>query len=46
MSAYEPDIDAFEKASNSVLEPQKLEDTMAFMSESRYIRSAMRLKNS
>ncbi len=37
MSAHGPDLDAFEKASNSDLKPQKLEGTMAFMFESRYI---------
>lgn len=37
MSAHGPDLDAFEKASNAELEPQKLEGTMAFMFESRYI---------
>ena len=37
MSAHGPDLDAFEKASNAELKPQKLEGTMAFMFESRYI---------
>jgi homogentisate 1,2-dioxygenase len=37
MSAHGPDLDAFEKASNAELEPQKLSGTMAFMFESRYI---------
>jgi len=37
MSAHGPDLDAFEKASNAELAPQKLEGTMAFMFESRYI---------
>lgn len=37
MSAHGPDLDAFEKASNADLAPQKLSDTMAFMFESRYI---------
>ncbi|MEO6654586.1 MAG: homogentisate 1,2-dioxygenase [Pyrinomonadaceae bacterium] len=37
MSAHGPDLDAFEKASNANLAPQKLEGTMAFMFESRYI---------
>ena len=37
MSAHGPDRDAFEKASNAELAPQKLEGTMAFMFESRYI---------
>ncbi|HQZ82697.1 MAG TPA: homogentisate 1,2-dioxygenase [Pyrinomonadaceae bacterium] len=37
MSAHGPDLDAFEKASNARLEPQKLSGTLAFMFESRYI---------
>lgn len=37
MSAHGPDLDAFEKASNAELQPQKLSGTMAFMFESRYI---------
>jgi len=37
MSAHGPDADAFEKASNAELKPQKLAGTMAFMFESRYI---------
>jgi len=37
MSAHGPDLDAFEKASNASLQPQKLSGTMAFMFESRYI---------
>ncbi|MBC7797095.1 MAG: homogentisate 1,2-dioxygenase, partial [Pyrinomonadaceae bacterium] len=37
MSAHGPDAEAFEKASNAELKPQKLADTMAFMFESRYI---------
>ena len=37
MSAHGPDLSAFEKASNADLKPQKLEGTMAFMFESRYI---------
>ena len=37
MSAHGPDLDAFEKASNAALQPQKLSGTMAFMFESRYI---------
>jgi len=37
MSAHGPDQDAFDKASNADLEPQKLSGTMAFMFESRYI---------
>jgi homogentisate 1,2-dioxygenase len=37
MSAHGPDLDAFEKASNAELQPQKLEGTLAFMFESRYL---------
>lgn len=37
MSAHGPDLDAFEKASNADLVPQKLSGTLAFMFESRYI---------
>ena len=37
MSAHGPDADAFENASNASLAPQKLDDTMAFMFESRYL---------
>jgi homogentisate 1,2-dioxygenase len=37
MSAHGPDLDAFEKASSAELAPQKLEGTLAFMFESRYI---------
>ncbi|NOT49549.1 MAG: homogentisate 1,2-dioxygenase [Acidobacteria bacterium] len=37
MSAHGPDLDAFEKASNADLKPQKLSGTLAFMFESRYI---------
>ena len=37
MSAHGPDLEAFEKASNAELKPQKLTDTLAFMFESRYI---------
>jgi homogentisate 1,2-dioxygenase len=37
MSAHGPDLDAFEKASNADLLPQKLSGTLAFMFESRYI---------
>ena len=37
MSAHGPDLEAFEKASNADLKPQKLSGTMAFMFESRYI---------
>jgi homogentisate 1,2-dioxygenase len=37
MSAHGPDLEAFEKASNAGLKPQKLSGTLAFMFESRYI---------
>jgi homogentisate 1,2-dioxygenase len=37
MSAHGPDLDAFEKASNADLQPQKLSGTLAFMFESRYV---------
>ena len=37
MSAHGPDLDAYEKASNADLQPQKLSGTLAFMFESRYI---------
>ncbi|HZH33753.1 MAG TPA: homogentisate 1,2-dioxygenase [Pyrinomonadaceae bacterium] len=37
MSAHGPDADAFAKASDADLKPQKLSGTMAFMFESRYI---------
>lgn len=37
MSAHGPDLDAFEKASNASLQPQKLSGTLAFMFESRYV---------
>jgi homogentisate 1,2-dioxygenase len=37
MSAHGPDVDAFEKASAADLAPHKLEGTLAFMFESRYI---------
>jgi homogentisate 1,2-dioxygenase len=37
MSAHGPDLEAFEKASNADLKPQKLSGTLAFMFESRYI---------
>jgi len=36
-SSHGPDLEAFEKASNAELQPQKYEDTMAFMFESRYL---------
>jgi len=37
LSAHGPDADAFEHASIAELAPQKLERTMAFMFESRYL---------
>ena len=37
MSAHGPDADAFENASKANLEPRRLDDTMAFMFESRYL---------
>ena len=37
MSAHGPDAAAFEMASSADLAPQKLDDTMAFMFESRYL---------
>ncbi len=37
MSAHGPDLDAFERASNADLNPQKLSGTLAFMFESRYV---------
>jgi homogentisate 1,2-dioxygenase len=40
MSAHGPDAETWERASRAELKPEKLEDTMAFMFESRY---AMRL---
>ncbi len=40
MTAHGPDAETFARASTAALKPQKLDDTMAFMFESRY---AMRL---
>ena len=40
MSAHGPDTETFERASHAALKPHKLEDTLAFMFESRF---AMRL---
>jgi homogentisate 1,2-dioxygenase len=37
MAAHGPDRDAFRTASEKALEPEKLDDTMAFMFESRYL---------
>jgi len=40
MSAHGPDAESWEKATHAELKPQKIDNTMAFMFESRY---AMRL---
>jgi homogentisate 1,2-dioxygenase len=37
MSPHGPEAEVFEKASNAVLSPQKYQDTLAFMFESRFI---------
>jgi homogentisate 1,2-dioxygenase len=37
MSAHGPDVASFERASKANLEPRKIEDTLAFMWESRYV---------
>jgi len=37
MSAHGPDADAFEKASSAELKPQRYEDTLAFMFETRFV---------
>jgi homogentisate 1,2-dioxygenase len=37
MSAHGPDRDTHEKASQAALKPHKIEDTLAFMWESRYV---------
>ena len=37
MSAHGPDLATYEKASSADLKPQKIEDTLAFMWESRYV---------
>jgi len=37
MSAHGPDLATFEKASAAKLEPRKIENTLAFMWESRYV---------
>jgi homogentisate 1,2-dioxygenase len=37
MSAHGPDLATFEKASSAGLKPHKIEDTLAFMWESRYV---------
>ena len=37
MSAHGPDLTTFERASAAMLKPHKVEDTLAFMWESRYV---------
>jgi homogentisate 1,2-dioxygenase len=37
MSAHGPDLATFEKATSAKLEPRKIENTLAFMWESRYV---------
>ena len=37
MSAHGPDLATYEKASTADLKPHKIEDTLAFMWESRYV---------
>ncbi|MGB9148679.1 MAG: homogentisate 1,2-dioxygenase [Burkholderiales bacterium] len=37
MSAHGPDAETFAKASKAELKPQKIDDTLAFMFESRYV---------
>jgi homogentisate 1,2-dioxygenase len=37
MSGHGPDRPTYEKATNAKLEPHKLEGTLAFMWESRYV---------
>jgi homogentisate 1,2-dioxygenase len=37
MSAHGPDMQTFERASSAQLTPQKIEDALAFMWESRYV---------
>jgi homogentisate 1,2-dioxygenase len=37
MSAHGPDLATFQKASEAQLKPQKIENTLAFMWESRYV---------
>ncbi len=36
-SAHGPDLDGFEKATNADLQPNKLENTLAFMFETRHL---------
>jgi homogentisate 1,2-dioxygenase len=37
MSAHGPDAATYDKATKAELKPQKIEDTLAFMWESRYV---------
>jgi homogentisate 1,2-dioxygenase len=37
MSGHGPDAEAYERAVHATLAPQKLENTLAFMFESRYV---------
>jgi homogentisate 1,2-dioxygenase len=37
MTPHGPEADVFEKASNADLKPQRYENTLAFMFESRYV---------
>jgi homogentisate 1,2-dioxygenase len=37
MSAHGPDVATFEKASGAELKPHKIDNTLAFMWESRYV---------
>jgi homogentisate 1,2-dioxygenase len=37
MSAHGPDLATYEKATKAQLKPQKIENTLAFMWESRYV---------
>jgi homogentisate 1,2-dioxygenase len=37
MSGHGPDAESYERAVNAALVPQKLENTLAFMFESRYV---------
>jgi homogentisate 1,2-dioxygenase len=37
MSAHGPDVATYRKATSAELKPQKIEDTLAFMWESRYV---------
>lgn len=37
MSGHGPDAETYEKASNATLTPEKIEDTLAFMFETRYV---------